>query len=746
LRFTKASHQIEWLTTNFSFPTFLANRDAHDLEYSHAKKSFPLVLPMILRITATICFLLGTGLHCHHVTANEASHGTAKTGKANFLFIFADDLAYDCVGFAGNEVVETPNLDRLAQRSTHFTHAYNMGSWSGAVCVASRTMLNTGQFVWRAEKMVAELNRRLIPQGQLWSQRMKAAGYETFLTGKWHVKADTGKIFDHVRHVRPGMPAQVPEGYNRPQNEDDTTWLPWDTKNGGFWEGGQHWSEVVADDATEYLDIAAANDAPFFMYIAFNAPHDPRQSPKEFVEKYPLDGIRIPEPFFPEYPYALGMNRIRDEKLAPFPRTPYSVKVNRQEYYAIITHLDREIGRILDHLQKSGQAENTYIVFTADHGLACGHHSLMGKQNMYDHSLRVPFLISGPNVSEGKQISSPIYLQDAMPTALEIANAPLQDIEFKSLLPLIENPSKQHYDSIYGGYLKSQRSITKDGFKLIVYPKIREMLLFDLNTDPQETNNISQQSEHQPRIQALLAELKHVQHQMDDQVAIDQEALAASVQLEPIFNGRDLTGWRHNGNWQVQDGVITRTGKGGSLVYTESKVPDDFELRFDWKVAPGSNSGVYYRPTQYEYQILDNGKHADGKNPRTSAASLYFCMPPSRDATRRPGHWNSGRIVCQGSVIQHWLNGEKVVDFDYTDPQFEFEVDLLKKRGGDLTARGAFLTLQDHGDPVWYRNLRWRNIDPSEDIGHATIVPDKLKPEVLKTEAKKIKQILKNRK
>ena len=123
-----------------------------------------------------------------------------------------------------------------------------------------------------------------------------------------------------------------------------------------------------------------------------------------------------------------------------------------------------------------------------------------------------------------------------------------------------------------------------------------------------------------------------------------------------LFNGENLDGWKHSGNWTVEDGQITRTGRGGSLIYTTAKVPDDFELRFDWKVAKGSNSGLYYRPTQYEYQILDNSVHKDGQNPRTSAASLYFCMQPSKDATKPVGQWNSGRVVCKGTVVQHWLN------------------------------------------------------------------------------------------
>jgi hypothetical protein len=212
-----------------------------------------------------------------------------------------------------------------------------------------------------------------------------------------------------------------------------------------------------------------------------------------------------------------------------------------------------------------------------------------------------------------------------------------------------------------------------------------------------------------------------------------------------IFNGENLEGWKNAGNWKVEDGVITRDGKGGSLVYQTKQVPEDFELRFEWKVAKGSNSGLYYRPTQYEYQVLDNGVHKDGKNPRTSAASLYFCMPPSEDATNPVGQWNTGRIVCKGTVIQHWLNGKKVVGFDYKDPRWASEVELLRKRGGDLEKRGAKLSLQDHGDPVWYRNLRWRELGSDDEIDRTPVTPQKLSKETLEAETDKLTGIIARR-
>lgn len=213
-----------------------------------------------------------------------------------------------------------------------------------------------------------------------------------------------------------------------------------------------------------------------------------------------------------------------------------------------------------------------------------------------------------------------------------------------------------------------------------------------------------------------------------------------------LFNGNNLDGWKHSGNWTVKNGEITRTGKGGSLTFAKGKVPDDFELRFQWKVAPGSNSGVYYRPGQYEYQILDNKKHSDGRNPRTSAASLYFGMAPSRDMTKKPGMWNTGRVVCKGTVIQHWLNGKKVVDFDYTNSRWKDDVELLRLRGADVKARGGDLFLQDHGDPVWYRSIRWRTIPATEKLVSENITPQELTPEVRAAEQEKIKRIIESRK
>jgi arylsulfatase A-like enzyme len=439
--------------------------------------------------------------------------------KPNILFIYSDDQSYGTIRALGHTDIDTPNLDRLTAHGTTFTHTYNMGAWHGAICVASRTMLVTGKTVWRAKAAEKSLDADLAAK-RLWPQRMAAQGYETYFSGKWHISTDVTQAFDHVVNKRPGMPRDVKQGYNRPLPGQPDPWSPSDPKFGGFWEGGKHWSEVLGDDGIGFLEQAAKSDKPFFMYLAFNAPHDPRQSPKEYVDRYPLDRIRMPENFLPEYPQKEAMGagkKLRDEQLAPFPRDENAVKVNRQEYYAIITHMDAQLGRILDALEKSGKADNTWIFFTSDHGLACGHHGLMGKQNMYDQSLRVPFIVNGPGVKANEKIDAPIHLQDAMATALDLAGADREGIEFQSIRPLLAG-EKGGLDAVYAAYMDQQRAVIHDGWKLILYPDAKVAKLFHLTEDPQEIKDLAADPAMAARKKYLFAKFRELQERYDDKL------------------------------------------------------------------------------------------------------------------------------------------------------------------------------------------------------------------------------------
>ncbi len=469
---------------------------------------------------------------------------TDAGSKPNIVFIFADDLTYSAVRALGNKEIKTPNLDKLVHTGTTFTHAYNMGAWNGAVCAASRAMIVSGRSVWNANQFRQswKLGDNL---DKTWGKLMESQGYRTFMTGKWHVDAPADKVFQNVTHVRPGMPKDawnhyemvqkfeeiastkiqpseiMPIGYNRPKDSTDNSWSPSDPKYGGFWKGGKHWSEVLKEDALGFIAKAKNQSNPFFMYLAFNAPHDPRQAPQEYIDMYPLDAISPPKSWLPEYPFKDGIGNgqdLRDEALAPFPRTEYAIKKHIQEYYALITHMDDQIGEILDALEGSGKKEkNTYIIFTADHGLAMGRHGLLGKQSLFDHSIRAPFIIVGPDIPKEKRISTDIYIQDAMATSLALAGVEKPDyVEFNSVLGLIKDQTKNQYQAIYGSYIDLQRMIRKDGYKLIVYPKLEKVLLFNMDKDPEEMNDLARDPKYQNKIKELFIELIEIQKSNND--------------------------------------------------------------------------------------------------------------------------------------------------------------------------------------------------------------------------------------
>ncbi|MFK5973474.1 MAG: sulfatase-like hydrolase/transferase [Flavobacteriaceae bacterium] len=469
------------------------------------------------------CTLL---MGCRGETDKKQENLSDVSAKPNIIFLFSDDQSFKDVNALGNPEVITPAMDKLVANGTTFTHAYNMGSWRGAVCIASRAMLISGRSIWRA-KQISENYAKGEDIDKTWPKLMQTAGYDTYMTGKWHVNAKPKEVFNHVGHVLRGMPLATPEGYNRPRSVNDTLWKPWKKEFGGYWEGPKHWSELVKDDAVAFIDSAAQKKQPFFMYIAFNAPHDPRQSPKEYVDKYPLDNISVPESFMSENPYGETMGagrKLRDEKLAPFPRTEYSVKVNRQEYYAITTHLDDQIKDILDALEEKGLMENTYIFYTSDHGLAVGEHGLMGKQNMYDHSMRVPLMVVGPNIPKGKKVAADVYLQDVMATALDLGGIEKPEyIEFNSLLGHIDDSEKKGaYEAIYGTYEKeSQRMIRKDNYKLILYPRSQKVLLFNLLEDPLELHDIASDPKNADRLKILFKDLVRLQRDMGDQLDLE---------------------------------------------------------------------------------------------------------------------------------------------------------------------------------------------------------------------------------
>ncbi|MFB6173019.1 MAG: sulfatase-like hydrolase/transferase [Halobacteriales archaeon] len=415
--------------------------------------------------------------------------------RPNVVLIVADDQRFDTLGALGNDRIATPNLDRLVAEGCAFTRHHNAGADQGAVCVPARAMLHSGRSLFRLEGPGGITTDHPPLPG-----RFREAGYHAVGTGKWHNGIDAfDRCFDAGRDVYFGGMGNhwnVPVASREPGGEWPDP-IPHRTFSGtgSLWTtdqvaerytDGDHSSEVFADAA---VDVIEGEESPFFAYMATMAPHDPRTAPGEYLSRYDPADLPLPESFRPEHPFDNGHLDLRDEGLATHPRDPEEIRRHIADYYAMITHLDAQVGRVLDALEATGERGDTLVAFTADHGLAVGRHGLMGKQNLYDHSLRVPLLLSGPGVPAGERRDVLSVHYDLYPTLCELAGlaAPV-DLDGESLVPAIEDGTAPR-EALLCAYEDEMRAVREGDLKLIEYAVAgrRHTQLFDLAADPAET-------------------------------------------------------------------------------------------------------------------------------------------------------------------------------------------------------------------------------------------------------------------
>lgn len=442
--------------------------------------------------------------------------------RPNFLFMIADDHRHSALGALGTEAVSTPTLDRLIADGACFTQAHIMGSTSGAVCMPSRAMLMTGRNLFAAPDPLPD-DAPLLPE--LLAQN----GYTTYATGKWHNRrgsyarafSSSGKVFFG------GMNDQ----YAMPVNDFDPTGA-YDPEDSYVADGFS--TTVFTDEMIQFLNTREAGDDPFFAYIAFTSPHDPRAAPPPYDAMYDPQDIELPANFMPEHPFDIGVRDIRDEVLANYPRTEAEIKRHIADYYGMISHMDMDIGRILSTLDDRGLSENTIVIYTSDHGLGVGQHGLMGKQNLYDHSMRIPLIMRGPSIPAGYKCDALVYLLDLFPTLLERADVTVPAAQDGySLNAVLGRLTHKHRRSIFSAYQgvfghplgrPYQRSIKDDRYKLIqsVLDGRETWQLFDLREDPFEMNNLVNNREYRRLILKLMKSLKERQDRVRDPVLRDQ--------------------------------------------------------------------------------------------------------------------------------------------------------------------------------------------------------------------------------
>ncbi len=412
--------------------------------------------------------------------------------KPNILFILTDDQRQDTISALGNPHIHTPNLDGLVKSGIVFRNAYCMGGYSGAVCLPSRMMIQRGRawFSVREQK----------PGYPNLARSMSEAGYVTYHLGKrGNEDTQSHKSYDYNFYMEPSDVAERDAALPGKQESDRTI---------GFLDG---WKKDP-------------QRRPFFMYLAGPAPHDPRLAPAKYMAMYDPDKLPLPPNFKPYHPFDNGEMLVRDEQLAPWPRTEAEIRRHLRDYYAAITYMDEQIGRIFTRLKELGEYENTIVVFTSDQGIAIGSHGLMGKQNLYEHSMNSGLIFAGPGIPRGKSVNAFAYLFDIYPTLCDFVGAAKPaSLEGKSLLPVIQGKAAEVRDTVMLGYRDVQRAVRQGRWKLIRYPQIDRTQLFDLESDPNELHDLAARPEQRARVEQLMKTLREQQKQFGDSLSLTVE-------------------------------------------------------------------------------------------------------------------------------------------------------------------------------------------------------------------------------
>jgi len=443
--------------------------------------------------------------------ADTASRPTDRAAtrrrRPSVLVLLSDDQRADTVAALGNPHLHTPSVDALVARGTVCDRAYCMGSMQGAVCVPSRAMMLSGRSLFRIDEHLRH--------SDTWPEAFGRAGYRTFLTGKWHNGAASAtrcfaegrNVFLGGMHSQFGVPVVSFTGHGQPVKAEPSR---------------THSSELFGGAAEAF--VQSLDDEPFFAWVAFTAPHDPRQPPDGFRERYAGSEPPPPKNFLPEHPFDNGELNIRDEKLLGRPRTREQISAALADYYACIEGMDAQIGRVIAALEAKGRLDDTIILFTSDHGLAIGSHGLLGKQNLYEHSMRPPAVIAGPGVPVGKRSHALCYLYDITATVGDLAGVPAPDMsEGKSLAGVLRGLEPAIRDELLLAYRDVQRALVTPEWKLIEYPQAGTTQLFHLKDDPDEKADRADGPSEMVRLADLKARLQAAQKAAGDPLEMARE-------------------------------------------------------------------------------------------------------------------------------------------------------------------------------------------------------------------------------
>lgn len=421
-----------------------------------------------------------------------ACYGNALAADAkrpNVLFILVDDQSpLDLKCYNPSSSLETPNIDRLVRQGMIFDAAYHMGSFVGAVCTPSRHMIMSGRTLWHLPIAPQAIQTGLCPPN-LEQQTIPAvfnrAGYSTMRTCKQGNSYEAANKLFTVRHDA--------------------------TKRGGTAETGSPWH---GDRVMEYLQQRESkhDSKPFLIYFGFSHPHDVRDGTPELLAKYGAvnhtnqsapppanpNQPKLPPNYLPAHPFHHGHPGLRDEVAVSGVwerRDEQTIRNELGREFACSENIDLQIGRVLAKLDSMGELDNTYVVYTADHGMAIGRHGLQGKQNLYQHTWRVPLIVQGPGIQPGARVDGNTYLLDVLATLCDLAGIdPPQSNEGTSFKPVLMGQKKTIREVIFGVYnggtKPGMRAVKQGDWKLIKHDvlngAVRQTQLFNLKENPNE--------------------------------------------------------------------------------------------------------------------------------------------------------------------------------------------------------------------------------------------------------------------
>ncbi|MBC8352087.1 MAG: sulfatase-like hydrolase/transferase [Planctomycetes bacterium] len=631
--------------------------------------------------------------------------------QPNIVFFFTDDQTTSTLGCYGNPIVQTPNIDALAQQGTRFENAFV----SHSICWVSRTTILTG-LVGRSYGTPSNPDQaRPDAVETLYSDILRENGYRTGYFGKWHAK--------------------MPNGYRREDHFDEFEAIgrnPFYKKqpDGSL----RHETEVIVDRGIEFVKNQP-KDKPFALNMWFNACHaedgDRRPGIGHFPWPRAVDGmyedVKVYEPrlndpaIFDAQPDFLKTTINRERYFWRW-NTDQKYQTNMRAYFRMVSGIDGAIGRFMKALEEAGLADNTIIVYSADNGYHMGNRGFAGKWSHYEEALRVPLIVSDPRVPEaqrGKVTDAPALNLDLPATFLDWAGIEVPErYQGRSLKPVVTEgkPANWRTETFHEHFAVRNRIPAFEGLRNEQFKYVRYFdhgnreFLHDLKNDPDELVNLADDPKHANTLKAMRdrttkrvvkygGALDPLKGTFNASTVPHPEASAA-VTVKPgadrfvnLFNGKNLNGWTGDSKyWSVKEGAITGVTDGSLkmnrfLTWKGSTVRN-FDLQVKVKVSPGGNSGIQYRGTSrpdlgldivtgYQCDVVANTPKYNGmlyeergRRILSHTGEKVIIDPEGQPwvigqlplKEFAPGEWHDFRVLVRGNHHQHWIDDHPTAD------------------------------------------------------------------------------------